>query len=194
MKPAKRQFILDTAEKLFNRFSIKKTAVDEIAERAQVAKGTIYNYFGNKDGIIREIISEKIAGFEAVIDRAFSNISDPLEQIKITLIERLRILIDTPFLSDKDLSTDKENTQLMMNELDTKQKNIISDIIDQAIKKDILPEIDKNRIINTIKFTVKGIEQSIRERLESLSFESIEKDIDYLVNLISGSIKESRTD
>lgn len=192
MKPAKRQFILDTAEKMFNRFSIKKTAVDEIAEKAQVAKGTIYNYFGNKDGIIREIIKDKISGFEAVLERTFSNITDPLEQIKITLIERLRILADTPFLSDKDLSHDEENTQLMMNVLDSKQKNIISDIIDQAVKKEVLPEIDKNRILNTIKFTVRGIEQSIRERLDSLSFESIELDIDYLVNLISGSTKESR--
>lgn len=192
MKDNKRKSILETAEKLFNRFSIKKTAVDDIAAQAKVAKGTIYNYFGDKHGIIKELIDEKISDFEDRINKAFLTINNPVEKIKITIKEHIRTLINTPFLADKELGIENESTQFILDEFDASKKNIIARVVDEAISKNLLPESDKNRIINTIRFTVKGIEQSIKNRL-NINHESIDNDIDYLINLISKSNKKTGT-
>src|SRR4030042_2908019 len=100
MKKNKREHILQEAEKLFNRFGIKKTAVDEIARYARVAKGTIYNYFGDKEGILKELLNEKIAFFEKALDTTLRSIKDPVERLRSILMERLKVSLNTPFLSD----------------------------------------------------------------------------------------------
>jgi len=43
--------IRNSAIKFFLRFGFKKSSVDEIAEDAGIAKGTVYNYFKNKQDL-----------------------------------------------------------------------------------------------------------------------------------------------
>lgn len=52
----KKQEILDAAIKIFAKKGFKATTLDEIAEESEYGKGTIYNYFSNKEEIYREII------------------------------------------------------------------------------------------------------------------------------------------
>ncbi len=47
----KEKRILDGARDLFCRYGYKKTSIDEIAESAGFGKGTIYNYFKNKEDL-----------------------------------------------------------------------------------------------------------------------------------------------
>ena len=47
----KEKRILESAQKFFFRYGFKKTSLDEIAEDAGGAKGTIYNYFKNKEDL-----------------------------------------------------------------------------------------------------------------------------------------------
>jgi AcrR family transcriptional regulator len=74
MKPDNLEAILTTARKMFARYGLKKTSLDEIARTARVAKGTIYNYFGSKDqvylGVLRgeaeEIVRNVLSAMEKV--------------------------------------------------------------------------------------------------------------------------------
>jgi len=54
-----KEIILATSQKLFSRFGLDKTAVDEIAKFAHVAKGTIYNYFKSKINIFEEVVKSE---------------------------------------------------------------------------------------------------------------------------------------
>jgi AcrR family transcriptional regulator len=56
MKQEKAESILDTAKKMFGRYGLQKTTLDEIARVARVAKATIYNYFGSKDRVYLEVL------------------------------------------------------------------------------------------------------------------------------------------
>ncbi|MFH2133132.1 MAG: helix-turn-helix domain-containing protein [bacterium] len=47
----KKKHILESARKFFFRYGFKKTSLDEVAEDAGIAKGTIYNYFRNKEDL-----------------------------------------------------------------------------------------------------------------------------------------------
>jgi len=47
----KEKRILESARKFFFRYGFKKTSLDEVAEDAGIAKGTIYNYFKNKEDL-----------------------------------------------------------------------------------------------------------------------------------------------
>jgi AcrR family transcriptional regulator len=51
-KPDARERILDTAYELFSRRGIRDVGVDEVIERAGVAKATLYRHFPSKDDLV----------------------------------------------------------------------------------------------------------------------------------------------
>lgn len=55
-KEVKKKNILEAALALFLKQGIVKVPVAEIAKQANVSQVTIYNYFENKDNLIREVI------------------------------------------------------------------------------------------------------------------------------------------
>jgi len=64
MKQEKLDSILDTAKKMFARYGLRKTSVDEVARMARVAKATIYNYFGSKDQVYLEVLRREMDEIE----------------------------------------------------------------------------------------------------------------------------------
>lgn len=55
-KERKRQNLLAAAYGLFTEKGVAKTSVDEIARRANVAKGTFYLYFQDKDQLLQQLV------------------------------------------------------------------------------------------------------------------------------------------
>ena len=51
-KPDARERILDTAYGLFSRRAIRDVGIDEVIERAGVAKATLYRHFPSKDDLV----------------------------------------------------------------------------------------------------------------------------------------------
>src|SRR5688572_33074554 len=51
-KPDARERILDTAYELFSRRAIRDVGIDEVIERAGVAKATLYRHFLSKDDLV----------------------------------------------------------------------------------------------------------------------------------------------
>lgn len=47
-----------TTFELCNHYGIQKVSVDEIAEQANVSKATIYKYFGSKEELIDDVVSD----------------------------------------------------------------------------------------------------------------------------------------
>lgn len=64
-KEARRVQILNAAQKVFEAQGIGQASMDEIAKEAELAKGTIYLYYKNKDELIIGMI---LRGFEHLYD------------------------------------------------------------------------------------------------------------------------------
>lgn len=56
----RKQLILDAATKSFSLFGYKATTMDQVAKLANVGKGTIYNFFTNKEQLFQEIVHSLI--------------------------------------------------------------------------------------------------------------------------------------
>lgn len=67
----KKKAILKAAQNLFSRSGVKNSNIADIAREAEVSQVTIYNYFGSKEGLVREVVLEmmedKWKEFEALI-------------------------------------------------------------------------------------------------------------------------------
>jgi AcrR family transcriptional regulator len=57
-KAKTRHTIMKAAKELFSRQGIEETRAEEIARRAKVGVGTIYLHFGDKNGLLRDILLE----------------------------------------------------------------------------------------------------------------------------------------
>lgn len=53
----RRGAILDAAAELFARFGFKKTTLEEIADRAGLAKPSLYHYFESKEDLVSAVVS-----------------------------------------------------------------------------------------------------------------------------------------
>lgn len=70
----RRDAILRAAEAVFAERGYPKATLDEIAQRAEFGKGTLYNYFeGGKEAILIALFDEIYEGFIAHIQRSFND-------------------------------------------------------------------------------------------------------------------------
>ncbi len=68
----KREKILIAAEQLFSRDMFFDTTISNIAQKAGVADGTIYEYFKNKDDLLFSIFDKRMQEFMDTFDEALS--------------------------------------------------------------------------------------------------------------------------
>jgi AcrR family transcriptional regulator len=91
-----RQALLDAAETLFAAQGVDAVSIDEIANRADVAKGTFYNYFTDKDTLARELSDATRLDLEAAIARLNDRIDDPAMRVARAFCCVLRFGLDHP--------------------------------------------------------------------------------------------------
>ena len=72
----KKEFILDTAEKMFVEQGFDQTSIAQILDATQIAKGTLYYYFTSKEEI-------------RWIERSFEQVRIWVEQKQLPILERL---------------------------------------------------------------------------------------------------------
>jgi AcrR family transcriptional regulator len=52
LRPSARERILDSAYELFSRKGLRAVGIDEVIDRAEVAKATLYRHFASKDELV----------------------------------------------------------------------------------------------------------------------------------------------
>lgn len=79
--------ILDAAQRLFAAFGYRRTAMEDIARAAGVAKGTLYLYFDGKEAVFRAMHRRTLA--------ELSRLCDEVEAAELSFAERLYRLLDS---------------------------------------------------------------------------------------------------
>lgn len=81
-KADKRRLILEAATSCFAQNGFAATRLDDIAERAGVAKGTIYLHFENKDALYIALFRETLDELFETIDSAILAVDDFAEKAR----------------------------------------------------------------------------------------------------------------
>jgi AcrR family transcriptional regulator len=118
----KRKIVLDAAMVVFARNGFHETHVDQIAEFAGVAKGTVYRYFKSKEDILKEIIKANNEALTNELRIIFNKDGHILELIK----EAIAYYVEF-FDSNKDLYKILTHSPWILKDIsDHFYKNIIS--------------------------------------------------------------------
>ena len=79
---AKRQEILKAAREVFAHKGLHAATLDEIAEKAEFAKGTIYGYFQSKEDLFVCMLEEEMIKFEQCISNVLNMPLAPARKLK----------------------------------------------------------------------------------------------------------------
>ena len=80
-KTLKRREIVLSCYELIHEKGIRGITVDEVAKKANIAKGTVYEYFENKDDIIFEIISMHIQEYHNQFLKSIKDVKNTKDKI-----------------------------------------------------------------------------------------------------------------
>ncbi len=64
----KQQLIMDTALQLFAEYGYKSTTISNIAKKAGISKGLLYNYFESKEELVEKILNDGLNTMMSTFD------------------------------------------------------------------------------------------------------------------------------
>ncbi len=91
-----RKALLNAAKKLIAEKGFERVTIDEIAETADLAKGTFYNYFDDKNEIAKELALTIRQELAAEVGVAQAGIEDPAGRLAVGICVFLRTAVTAP--------------------------------------------------------------------------------------------------
>jgi TetR/AcrR family fatty acid metabolism transcriptional regulator len=91
--------ILDAAIRIFARKGFYNSTIADVAKVAEVAEGTIYLYFKNKDDLLISIFEHSMDLFIAEAQKELEGVADPKEKLKRFIALHLKLVQKNPELA-----------------------------------------------------------------------------------------------
>lgn len=89
-----RQEMLEAAQAVFSEYGFEKARMEDIAQRAEFAVGTLYRFFSSKDQLYLELLRDKADVMEVRIEEAINAGNTPLEKVRNIFFTRLDLFWD----------------------------------------------------------------------------------------------------
>ena len=96
--PSKREAIRDAAVKVFAAKGYHTATVSEVAEVANVGKGTVYFYYASKEDLLLEILVYHFDQMMSVIERIEQVELAPEQAVQVVIADSIRRLKENPDL------------------------------------------------------------------------------------------------
>jgi len=181
----KRERILSVAQKIFARFGIQKTTMDEIAKMARMGKATLYYYFKSKEEIFAQVIHKESRVLKKKLQEAISKADTPQEKIKAYVLTRMMHLKELSnyysTLTDEYLEhysfVENERKDFTEHEIKT-----LTEILKQGIDQNVFGMQDVELAARMIAIALKGLEYPLI--VENKNNNNMEDEINQMLNIL----------
>jgi AcrR family transcriptional regulator len=155
----KRERILEAAQVVFARKGYFQAKVEEIAELAEVGKGTVYEYFPSKQELYKEM-------FKSIIDRYTQVVMADLEEATVEARIRYWIEMHLRYMLDNrqhtpqnfgDMGGIDEELLTWMHNMHKEGIKRMKVMFEKGIAQGELKEIDPELVANLFAGLLKGI-------------------------------------
>lgn len=159
---AKFERILNAAIEVIGKKGYHEAKIRDISEIADVAEGTIYNYFTNKKDILVSIFKVKLDEYTKLANNELEKTDNPVEKIKILINYHFKFMCENPNLAQVF------QVQLRKNDPDIREKlkgdlknyftvidNVIIDGVNKGVfKKNINIHLAREMFFGTLNEVV----------------------------------------
>jgi TetR/AcrR family fatty acid metabolism transcriptional regulator len=135
--------IMQAALKVFAKKGFFNSRVSEIAKEAEVADGTIYLYFKNKDDILISIFEHEMKKMVTNMKSAVEGDEDPCEKIRTFAAQHLRMFTENQDWAEVAHVELRQSTKFMreyVKDLYIRYINIFASIIKEGQEQGIFRE------------------------------------------------------
>ncbi len=150
--------IIKAATKIFARKGFYPAKISEIAREAQVADGTIYIYFENKDDILISLFEEQIKAVLENMVAKVSELDDPAKKLERFALAHLQLIEQDKDMAEIIQVELRQSSRFMKeykNEKFIQYLDLIGDIVKEGqekgvFKKDIIPGVAKRAFFGAL--------------------------------------------
>lgn len=141
----RRQQIVDAAVELFSSQGYYRTTVQEVARKAGVSTGLIYQYVEDKEDILLLSILDVIDSYQQEIPAALAGVEDPLQRMRAALaaycrvVDQRRLATLLTYRSARSLSSERRQL-IKVAELDSNR--LIADCVRACIDAGLFETVD----------------------------------------------------
>ena len=181
-KIAKRKSIVQAAIEVFGKKSFRDSNISEIARRAEVAEGTIYQYFRDKEDLFFSIPMDKTREFCSGLDLHLQGIIGPTNKIRKFIwyylyffktnpqygrILMLEMRVNRSFVKTKTYSFLRKSTSEILEIIKEGQEEGI-------VRKDVNPYVIRHLTLGILEHVVtrwllKGEKYNLMDSYEDIS-------------------------
>ena len=158
--------ILNEAEALFKKKGIRSVSIDDICHQVGISKKTFYQYYGQKEDLIEDVISLSLESVQKGIEEYIAG-HDPVDGLlclselsskKVSFLEKNRMAEEIEkYYPDTFVKAEKNRTKIIMDLL----LAFISKGVDEGyFRKDI----DQNAALKVIMLTHYGMGEYYSEK------------------------------
>ena len=145
-KEQKRREIALSCSNLIHEIGIRKLTVTQVAITAGIGKGTIYEYFENKDDIVFEIINIHIENYHNEFLETIKDVKTTKEKV----FHFFKFVIDDSVENLKHFNDYKEYLSIVLSDENSEMKkfnNSCHTFFNEQLRKIIKEGIEKNELI-----------------------------------------------
>lgn len=141
----RRSQILGAATELFGKRGYHATTVREIAERARVSTGLVYQYFGDKEDVLFLALQMVLDSYKERIPQATKGIRDPLERFRAAVHAYGRVIdanIDATVLAYRETKSVGRARRNVIKQKEIETNALIETCVRDCIKAGLFENID----------------------------------------------------
>jgi len=139
-KMPKFDVILKAAIKVIGQKGYHNAKIKDISNGADVADGTIYNYFSNKEDILVTIFRIKLEDYVDKAQQEIEGIDDTVEKLRILIRYHLKVMSENPDLANVlqiELRQPSKDMRIKVRKHLKNYFNVIENVINDGIEKGV---------------------------------------------------------
>jgi len=180
--------ILESARRLFARFGLKKTTMDDIAQQAGVGKATIYYYFRDKEEVFLKVIQKEADELLVRMKQAVAEYDNPELKLRAMILERavaLAELVNLRWLNTAGDTLRYKELAKEKSRLSQKEQKLLEQILREGKEQGLFSVEDPNFTARSLSELISALERNF----ESLSPQEVKSRLEASLRLILDGIR-----
>ncbi len=185
----KRETILLAGQRLFGRFGLHKTTIEEIIRLAQTAKGTFYKYFPDKEALFREIVDKESGNLVEAIRTAVSEAASSKEKMRAYMLTKAETIQDLANLYQVTRETVDEfwpQISGVREEYFLEEQKVVHEILADGVERGELAVDPVDLTAYAIVIAVRGLEMPWMFETSRME---LEKGVNVLIDMLFDGIR-----
>lgn len=189
-KIERRKQILEEAARLFSSKRFDEVLMDDIAQSAGVAKGTLYTYFSDKEELYFSVIFEGISRLNEQIQAKAAGQKDPIKKLRkivhsiVSFVSQNRFFFKLMSIEESKSGTGKSETRTRWHEQRRIQLEVIQSVLVDGKRQGCFcvkhPEVEASILRDMVRSTMISAGGKL----------SVEEMVDIIMRIFVGGIEK----